>query len=967
MNQFRCLLLGSAVLFSPFGMSAAVAQSSASTNADVEPTEEIIVTGSRIVRTGADTSTPTVMLDSASIETAGTVNAGDLLRQLPALAPGLSSESSGVTFNGAGLDLLDLRSLGTNRTLVLVNGRRQVGSNPNTTAVDINTIPTPMIERVEVITGGASAVYGADAVSGVVNFILKRDFDGIELQGQLGTSSRGDADRYSINATAGANFADGRGNITGHVAYTSEGGIDFDARKRAISGLNWVPNPANTGPADGVDDFIALPNVRQLGGQRESMFLLNRGSGTEAFAFNADGSVRNFGLGPSGLIGGGQITDGGEAELGYDAQCPQAKCAIKIPVERVLISMAGHYELSDAAELYFEGRFANTKSSARFGSVFEIPPTTNRISINNPFVTQSLRDLMVQANVTSIGILRSDQELGLRGQDTNRDMYQLVAGTRGMIGLGDLRYDASVQYGSVSFTNTRVNDVDQAKFLNALDAVRDASGAIVCRSETARAQGCVPINFLQTGAAISQAGVNYIRIPFATETATLNQLVGSANITGSIGDFWGAGDISFAGGVEYRKEESTYLVSPVDQAGQGFFFTRRQSTAGQFDVLEFYGEVIVPLLTDRPFFERLELEGAVRTSDYSTSGRVTSWKVGGTWAPVSDIRFRSVLARAVRAPNVGELFSPGSEGFITVDDPCDVDFISGGSAARRGNCGAIGVPAGFLSNARTINIRTSTSGNAQLDVETADTLTAGAVFAPSFLPGFSATIDYFKIKISNAINVFGAQDILNNCVDLTSIDNAFCASVTRAADGSINQIRRQNINVSRLDREGIDLELRYQQSLGDLGTLAFNFVGTHMMKVTTVIAPGTITGSNVIDFNGEYGFPEWKGRASATWNYEPFDVTGTLTYFSSMQRDVQPVQPEDNRATTKAPDFFLFNMQAGYQIRDGMRFFVGVDNLFDRQPPFLPDTRAGGAGSFTGVEIYPATGQFFYTGVKLKF
>lgn len=967
MNQIRCLLLGSIALFSPFSIGSALAQNASSSDADTQPPQEIIVTGSRIARSGADTSTPTVMLDSTSIETAGTVNAGELMRQLPALSPGLSSESSGVTFNGAGLDLLDLRALGTNRTLVLVNGRRQVGSNPNTTAVDINTVPTPMIERVEVITGGASAVYGADAVSGVVNFILKRDFEGLELQGQLGTSAHGDANRYSINATGGANFADGRGNITGHVAYTSEGGIDYDARKRAISGLNWVPNPANTGPADGVNDFIALPNVRQLGGQRESMFLLNRGAGTEAFAFNADGSVRSFGLGPSGLIGGGQITDGGEAELGYDAQCPQAKCALKIPVERVLISMAGHYEISDAAELYFEGRFANTKSSSRFGSVFEIPPTTNRISINNPFVTQSLRDLMVQANVTSIGILRSDQELGLRGQNTNRDLYQLVAGTRGLIGLGDLRYDASVQYGTVNFTNTRINDVDQAKFLNALDAVLDGNGATVCRSEVARAQGCVPINFLQTGAAINAAGLNYIRIPFATETAKLNQLVATANITGAIGDFWGAGNISFAGGVEYRKEKSTYLVSPVDQAGQGFFFTRRQSTAGQFDVLEFYGEVIVPLITDQPFFERLELEGAVRTSDYSTSGRVTSWKVGGTWAPVSDIRFRTVLARAVRAPNVGELYSPGSEGFITVDDPCDVNFISGGSSSRQTNCGALGVPANFQSNARTINIRTSTSGNSQLDVERASTLTAGAVFAPSFLPGFSATIDYFKIKISNAINVFGAQDILNNCVDLNSIDNAFCASVTRAADGSINQIRRQNINVSRLDREGIDLELRYQQSLGDMGSLNFNFVGTHMMKVTTVIAPGTITGSNVIDFNGEYGFPEWKGRASATWNYEPFDVTATLSYFSSMQRDVQAVQPEDNRATTKAPDFFLFNMQAGYQIREGTRLFVGVDNLFDRQPPFLPETRAGGAGSFTGVEIYPVTGQFFYTGVKLKF
>lgn len=965
-GSLKAALRASATGFACFAAFPVLAQDIAQT-AEPAIDQEVVVTGSRIVRSGETTSTPTVMLDAAAVETTGVVSSGDLLRQLPAIAPGLSSESSGVTFNGAGLDLLDLRSLGTNRTLVLVNGRRQVGSNPSTTAVDINTIPTPMIERVEVITGGASAVYGADAVSGVVNFILKRDFEGLEVQGQTGISERGDAERYAINVTAGANFAEGRGNVSAHLGYTSEGGIEYDARRRAISGLNWVPNPASAGPNDGVDDYILLDNVRQLGGQRESMFLLNRGRGQEAFAFNADGSVRNFGIGPSGLIAGGQFTDGGEAELGYDAQCPQAKCALKIPVERTLFSLNTHYTFSDAAEVFAEGRYANTASSSRFGSVFEIPPTTNRISIDNPFVSPSLRALMQEANVTSIGILRSDQELGLRGQDTNRDLYQLVAGVRGKTGLGDIRYDTSFQYGRVNFTNTRVNDVDQAKFLNALDAVRGTDGVIRCRSTTAQAQGCVPINFLQTGAAISDAGLSYIRIPFATETARLNQLVATGNVTGSIGNFWGAGAISFAVGAEYRKEESTYLVSPVDQAGQGFFFTRRQSTAGSFDVLEFYAETVVPLLRDLPFVHSLELEAAVRTSDYSSSGRATSWKVGGSWAPVPDLRFRSVLARAVRAPNVGELFSPGSEGFITVDDPCDTNFIGGGTGARRGNCGALGVPAGFVSNARTINIRTSTSGNTALDVETADTLTVGAVVKPRFLPGFGATIDYFRIKISDAINVFGAQDILNNCVDLADIDNVFCSSITRDASGAIQQIRRQNINVSRLEREGIDVELRYVEDLGNLGTLSLGAVGTHMMKVTTVVAPGTVTGSNVIDFNGEYGFPEWKVRGNATWDLGAFDVTGVLTYFSSMQRDVQPTQPEDNRATAQSGSFFLANLQGGYALSDDIRFYLGVDNVFDRQPPYLPETRAGGAGSFTGVEIYPITGRYFYTGARIKF
>ena len=906
------------------------------------------------------------MLGQQELESAGSVAAGDVLRQLPAVAPGLNSESSGVTFNGAGLDLVDLRSLGTNRTLVLVNGRRQVGSNPNTTAVDLNTIPSPMIERLEVITGGASAIYGADAVSGVLNVILKRNFEGLQIDAQAGISSRGDAERYAFSALAGSNFADGRGNIMAFAGYSHEGGIDYLARPGARTGTSYVANPANRGPRDGVPDFIVLPNVRQIGGQLQSAFILNRGRGNEAFAFNEDGSVRPFLLGPSGLIGGGVFTDGGEAELGYDAQCPQAKCALKIPVERYLISANANYELSEAADLFFEGRFANTASTSRFGSVFEIPPVTNNIRIDNPYVSPSLRALMQEANVTSIGILRSDQELGLRGQDAERSLFQLVGGSRGALGIGNFKYEASVQYGSTQFTNTRINDVDQARFQNALDAVRDPDGVIRCRSTVARAEGCVPINFLQSGAAITDPALQYIRIPFATETAKLTQFVTSASVTGSLGDLWGAGDISVAVGGEYREEDSIYLTSPVDQQGRGFFFTRRPSTQGGYNVREVFGEIVVPLLSDLPFAHSLEVDGAVRLSDYSTSGTTTSWKVGGSYAPSRDVRFRAVLARAVRAPNVGELFAPGSEGFITVDDPCDVNFIGGGTGRRTANCSSLGVPANFVSNARNINIRTSTSGNPALDVEKADTLTAGVVLTPRFLPDFAMTVDYFNIKISDAINVFGAQDILNNCVDIETTANPFCESISRSPNGDIAQIRRQNINVSRLDREGIDVELRYRQDLGNLGTLDFNAVGTRMLKVSTIVAPGTLTGGAVIDFNGEFGFPKWKGRLSTRYSLEPFELTGTLSYFSSMVRDVQPTNPEDNRASARSGDYFLFNTQAAFDLSSKFRFFFGIDNLFDRQPPSLPDTRLGGAGAIAGVEIYPITGRYFYSGIKLN-
>ncbi len=933
---------------------------------DASPIDEIVVTGSRIVRSGLTTPVPVQMLGGEAIENAGAITAGGILRELPAVAPGLNSESSGVTFNGAGLDLVDLRSLGTNRTLVLVNGRRQVGSNPNTTSVDLNTIPTQMIERVEVITGGASAVYGADAVSGVLNIILKDDFEGVQLDAQFGIADEGDAERYAVSGLIGTNFADGRGNVTGYLGYTEEEGIAYDAREGGISGLNWIANPENTGPDDGIPDYILLDNIRQLGGQQESAFVLDRGNGLEAFGFNEDGSVREFALGPSGLLGGGQFTDGGEAELGYDAQCPQARCALRIPVERYLLATSADYELTPRAALFFEGRFAGTQSSSRFGSVFEIPPVTNQISIDNPFVSPSLEALLLEADVDSIGILRSDQELGLRGQDTDRRLFQMVGGVRGETGLRDFTYEASVQYGSTRFTNTRVNDLDQARLTNALDAV-EIDGEIVCRSEAARAQGCTPVNFLQGGDALTEENLDYVRIPFATETAELEQFVAAANVTGGLGDYWGAGDIRVAAGLEYREEASEYLVSPVDQAGQGFYYTQRQSTSGEYDVFEYFGEVVVPVFTGSRFGEALSVEAAIRRSDYSTSGVTTSWKAGGSYAPVRDIRFRAVRARAVRAPNVGELFSPGSEGFLTVDDPCDVDFIEGGSPGRAANCAALGVPTGFTSNARTINIRTSTSGNPELDVEQADTWTVGAVITPRFIEGLSATVDYFTIQIEDAINVFGAQDILNNCVDLETIDNPFCASITRAPNSDIERIVRQNINVSELNREGIDLELRYNRGLGTYGDLNFSTLLTKMFEVNTIVAPGTLTGSNEIDFNGEYGYPEWKGRFSANWQLEPFEATTTLTYLSSMQRDVQPTNPEDNRATAEAGDFFVLNAQGSYHLTPDIRLNVGIDNLLDEQPPSLPEVRAGGASSTAGAEIYPIVGRYFYGGIRVNF
>lgn len=961
---------GVGAVFAALFTSGAFAQAGGQDTASGSSLEEVVVTGSRIARSGADSPTPTVMLGADDIVATGAPDVGEILRELPGILPGTNDQNSGISFSAAGLNLVDLRNLGTQRTLVLVDGRRQVGSEPGTTAVDLNNIPTSFIERIEVITGGASAVYGADAVSGVINIITKTDFEGIEFNAQTGVSGEGDGERHVLNLTGGGNFASGRGNAMFHMSYVDQGGIEFDERSRNVNGRLWVPNPANTGPNDGIDDFLLASNVRQIGGQQNSAFLLDRGNGREAFTFNPDGSVRPFALGPSGFFGNTQLTDGGEATLGFDTICPQNECPVRVPSERWLIDGKVSYDLNDSHEVFFEGKFAGVEARSEIGSVFEIPPFTNQISIDNPFVQDDLRALMLDAGVDSIGILRSDKELGKRGSDISRELFQMTAGANGQIN-DNWRYDTYLQYGNTSFTNTQLGDILQNRFDLALDAVVDPTdGQIKCRSVVegfVQDPGCVPVNLLATGQALTPEVLAFIGVPEAVETAELNQIVGQAAISGDVMELW-AGNLSAAFGVEYRKERSKFITSPIQQQGLGFFRSLRQATRGSFDVFEVFGEVRLPLLRDLPFAQSANLDAAVRHSDYSTAGSQTSWNIGAEWTPIEDIRFRAVRALAVRAPNIGELFSPGSEGFITVDDPCDANFVGGGSANRANNCAALGITQPFQSNAQTINIRTLSSGNDNLGVEEADTTTIGAVITPRWIDGLTVTLDYFNIEISDAIALLQVQDILDSCVDLGDINNVFCQQISRDTNGDLLQIRRQNVNTAELIREGFDIDARYTVDLGRSGTLSLSAIATRSLKNEQITVPGAPDGGGFIDLNGEIQSPEWRGRFTADWFNGPFSLNWTQRYFSSSIVNNQPATPEDNRARASTGDVWYSDVQVRYQLTDSISSQLGVENVFDEMPPNLPETRTGGAGSGSapGASIFDNRGRFVYFGLTFK-
>ncbi|MCV6604249.1 MAG: TonB-dependent receptor [Porticoccaceae bacterium] len=930
------------------GFTSAQAEDAKSSS---ESLEEVVVTGSRIVRPDINQPTPVTSLSQEAISLSGAINIADVVNELPNFAVGVGRSNNNFSFTRAGLNTLNLRDLGTQRTLVLVNGRRHVSSVQGSGEVDISTIPSALVERVDVITGGASAVYGADAVAGVVNFILKDDFEGFDMEVQTGISEEGDADELSAAFTMGGNFSDGRGNAVVHFSYANRepvlrGDRDFSNFRTLFR------TPASLGINNSQFSQIAVSDTRTVENHGSAVLLIP-GANQRVLTFNQDLSVRDQVLGPSGLIGTSTV-DGGEAPaLSQTGRLFQ----LTTPLDRYLLTGKVHYELTPDHRFFVDGKFARTEASSVFDATFELPGFTNTLSVDNPFVRDDLRAILDGAGITSFGVRRRNVELGPRRQENTRDLFRIAMGFKGTL-FDDYDYNLYYQFGKVEFANAKLNDRFEARWAQALDAVRDpTTGEIVCRD---RSNGCVPLNILGPTGTISPEALAFVHIPHAVGITDIQQRVLSADISGAV-PFWDlpAGQMRFAAGVEYRDEFSDDQPSTVQQQAQGFFNSRVRPTRGEYDVLEVFAEVLVPLISDAPWTEELSLEAAVRNADYSGSGSATSYKLGLSWSPVEDIKFRSPYARAVRAPNIGELFAQGSDSFLLVNDPCDMDFVNAGSSNRRANCIAQGVadPDSFVSDARSTSIRSTSPGNANLQVETADTITFGVVWQPSFLPDLSINVDYWDIELSDAINSFPVQTILDNCVDLASSSNPFCALVSRNSGGNISLVTAQNINVSRFDVSGIDLGIDYVHAIGE-GTLRLNTDVAYLSQRDFVVAPGTVSGNSVDENAGELGRPEWRARADLTYNLDKLTVNWTQRYVGEQEVNVQ--EPQNARNPRTISDRWYTDVQGQYQLNESLSLRLGINNLFDVDPPFFP-------GAFEGIgnaALFDNIGRYLYAGFK---
>ncbi|WP_324749173.1 TonB-dependent receptor [Sphingomonas sp. LY54] len=959
--RVRQQLLASTLLL---GMAAygAPAFAQAETEAPAaEANEEIVVTGSRIARPDIDSNVPVAVIGAAELQQDAAVNIQDTLNELPQVGVGNSRTNSNFLTSGTGVSTINLRNLGSSRTLTLVNGRRFIAGFAGDSAVDVNNIPTDFIERVEIVTGGASAVYGSEAIAGVVNFIMKDKFEGIQLRSQYNITEKGDNARYFGSLTAGTTFgADDRGSFLGNISYDKDEGLYSRDRAMSSQDCGVISGRVTCGPAA----YSAF--------SPQGQFILTRPDGTLDEAGGTYTFDRN-----------NNLVTGYPAGSGFNRNAVRR---IAVPVERILVSTIAKYELTDNIELFAEGTYANVKSNAAleasalgFGRVSN--PDGPAYSLDNPFVPAALRAVIDARNsdadatndVTSISARRRFNEVFDRSNKAERNTYRIATGIRGDIA-NDWDYELSYVYGYMKDSNSS-ETIDKNRLANAMDAEVAPDGTIRCRSAAARAEGCAPINLFGFNTASPEASAYVQAVVPKSQVITNEQQILSASVSNSSLFSLPGGDVGVAFGAEYRKEKSVDDLDILTNTG-GNTGNLIPDTRGQFDVWEVFAETNVPLLSDMRFVNYLGLTGAVRYSDYSTIGSVVSWNAGAEYEPFKGLRFRGVYAQANRAPNISELFSAPSETFASVSDPCN-----GVTAASTGvydaACRSIPqVAAAIAANGsfaytlgQTQGINGFVGGNQNLKEETAKTLTLGAVFTPRFLPGFSLSADYFDITVDDAINTMGRQLSIQQCL-LTS-SPIFCDQILRNSQtGLIETVNGQLINVAQMKTKGVDFALRYQRPLGlmedDRLGLTLNY--TYLIDHKTQANPS----APVIDYAGEAGLSEHKATGRVTYKTGAFTGSWQVNYMSdAVSSAIFTHANPDIVAMNKIDSYFYHDLQFRWDVGEDRRFgfYAGVDNVFDKKPPFLPSPPFNNSvtGTETQADVYDPFGRRFYAGVQVRF
>ena len=919
--------------------------------------ERITVTGTRILREGAIAPSPVTVISGEDLVKTGAISIGEALNDLPSLAQTFSMANAGNSIGTAGLNLLDLRGMGTSRTLVLVDGKRHVSANPGTAAVDVNTIPTAWVDKVEIITGGASAVYGADAVTGVVNFVLKKDINGLDVSVTKSYAEEGPYDNDKVTLSFGSDFDEGRGNFGFAISHSSQDGMNAKDRKSTARPTASVSNPANGDTRDengvvqhdGIPDLIWIQDAAWYDDSTAGNFY-NPADGNW-YIFNPDGSVRPQKLGttynPGRCSGDCDILD----LTKYNELQPT--------FSTLNVAFKGNYDITDDMNLYGDAKFVRTKAdSIGQPSFFEYGRAVT-IHRENPFVHQSLGALMDSGNLDTISLHRFNEDVGRRFEENTRETTRAVIGLQGAIN-DDWSFDVYALYGKTEREQVNVDNVITDRFYQSADAIVAENGAIVCRDEAARADGCVPTTLFGDGNVDPIAAEWFTTDSFSN--SKIQQTVVNFTVTNSALYELPAGYVGFAGGMEYRKEKSDDLPDAFAATG-ATFLTAIQEEHGEFDVTELFAEVSIPVLEDVSFADNITVDLAARYADYSTIGGALSWKVGADWAVNEELRFRATLSEAIRAPNITELFAAKGQSFTFVDDPCDVEYNQ--SATRLANCAALGIPADAQINPVS-SIELLVGGNPLLNEEESTSLTFGVIYQPEFVEGLSFTMDWWKIEIDDAIDQVSAQDILNKCVDAQAgINNQFCGLITRDSEFKIDLVESTTQNVASQEAEGLDFEVGYDfEALG--GDFKTQLIATYLIARDEF--PFQIDPSQVIEYAGTTGESDLQTNLIVGYTNGPWSASWRTRYLSEVDR-YTPQELADNpdrNSIMTYGTYFQTDVRAGYTFENNLTLELGIDNVFDRD---LPRYTTGNAGDSDTASTagYDNIGRLYYASMTYSF
>jgi outer membrane receptor protein involved in Fe transport len=1006
--------------------AAIVGLSTAAFAADVET---VTVTGTRIPHANVEAPTAVTTISSEVLQMSGTVNVSDMLRSVPSFGvSGISATNSNFATAGAGISTLELRNLGEDRTLVLVNGRRYVAGVAGSSAVDFNTVPTDLIDRVEVITGGASAIYGSDALAGVINVILKTDYEGMTADVQTGRTEYDDEVTYKVHAMFGSNFANNKGNLVVSATWS---------RNEGAWAKNRGPLRSDLTVSGGKSSYSAYGRLAvQADFDTTALATLDptKPGDIENFVGGGEVDVVGSGVGPTGTV------SPYSGAYGFDRQPWRA---IETPVDRLVFSTNGHYNLTNSLQFYMETTFANTKSAANIepyphdsADLNNIPASAGGgggISIYNPYVPASIRaaSLASQANLyaardaalaqaaaaatpaladawtteadtlNQLGLAdnyityrRRLTEFGPRHYNASRDLYRLVVGAKGTL-FDNYNWDLYFNWGHTLDTQQGTGQINipnlreavQAHTATAADISAGALvgggpakvGDIICDNAYAQAEGCVPINLFGLNSVTPEA-LKYVMAP-QSRIDNIDQQVIAGSISGPVFKL-PAGDVSGVVGFEYRREYASDVPDALSQSGQNAG-NKEPETIGSYHVLEFFAETEVPILKNEFLAKDLSLGGAVRWSQYGTgtATTITNAYTGRiSWSPLDDLRFRAQYAKAVRAANITEMFAPGGEDFASVDDPCDgVTPTSTGSIAA--HCLADPAVAARVAATGSLTLSlaeiqgtggTNGKGKQDLSPEKSDTYTLGAVFNHDFgsYGSFMLSVDYYDIDIQNVITRVGRQQAINLCYKGTSYPNAFCDMVVRKSTGgnfqrgAIIEVNTGYFNQGYVKENGIDIAISHNFDLNEVDWLKGGLGLDDAGQISTRLNWTYTNGFSDESFGEVTNDNGVIGAPKHKAQFGLIYQNGPLSL--QWETDFQSrVYLEPTDYTVSIRPYYLHNLSGSYQVSDELEFFGGVNNLLNIRAPFVPNAYAT-TGTTTVADVYDAIGRRFFLGARFK-